>query len=240
MHPVHDPGERLLVLANWKAHLSPAGAGQWLRDFSSRYHAAAGIQVAVAMPCFLLPRFEEQCRDLENVSLAAQDVSSFPPGGYTGTTPAAWLADLVDYALIGHRERRVYFHETNQDCARKVFEAIDAGIRPVLCLGTDNIQAGLGTLESDELERILPAWTPDEAETLEVAGDRAAVAAGVKRLAGFCGNRPVLYGGGVSVKNIADLVTIPELAGVMVARGCLDPREFVALLEKAAQALADR
>ena len=240
MKPDRSTEERLLVLANWKANLSPAGAEKWLRDFSALYRPAERIQVVLAVPCFMLQSLAERCLALPNLSLAAQDISSFPPGGYTGTTPAAWLADLVEYALVGHRERRLYFHETNQDCARKVFEAVDAGIRPVLCLSSDNMRAQISALDRDEVERLLPAWTPGEAEALEVADDAAAIEAGVARLAGLCGGRPVLYGGGVSLKNIDALVALPDLAGVMVGRSCLDPREFIALLESAGRAPAVR
>lgn len=228
---------RKTVLANWKASLSPARAGEWLEEFGRLYRPFEGIRVILALPVLHLPLLGSRCQELPQVSLAVQDVSPFPQGGYTGSTPAAWLAGMVEYVLVGHRERRRYFHETVQDIANKVDEAIAEELCPILCADGETVRGQLAAISGSDLDKTVLAYTPDAAEALEVARKPSAVAEMLGRFADIGGQRPVLYGGGVDSGNVAELITLDKAAGVMCARGCLDPREFVRLLENARQAL---
>lgn len=219
-----------IVLANWKAHLSPAQAEEWVGAFARLYRPVPETQVILAVPFLAMPAVHGLTLNLRNVAMAAQDVSPFPPGGYTGATPAAWLADVAGFVLVGHRERRRYFHETVQDAANKVSEAVAAGLCPILCLPDADVVRHLAPIDSSDLERLVLAYTPEDAEALEVARNRESIAATVRQLAEAAGGRPVLYGGGVNAANVTGLVTIANLAGVMTAGGSLDPAEFVLLL----------
>jgi triosephosphate isomerase len=226
-----------IVLANWKAGLSPAAAGRWLDAFAGRYRPSKRLRVVLAIPFLMLVEARARCGGLPGVILAAQDVSPFPQGSYTGATPADWLRDLVDYVLVGHRERRRYFHETNQDAANKVSEVLAADLQPVLCVSREGLAGQMAALETAELEKTLLACTPEEAEALALSRSVAAVADAARYFAKMTGGRPVLYGGGVNFSNVAGLIALPELAGVMVAGGSLDPAVFAVLLENAEQAL---
>lgn len=221
-----------IVLANWKANLSPAQAEAWVADFGRTYRPSPGVIIVLAVPFLILPSLHGLTRDMKNVFLAAQDVSPFPPGGYTGATPAAWLQGLADYVLIGHRERRRYFHETPQDAANKVSEAAAVGLQPILCLTDAEITRHLAPVDPADLERLILAYTPNDAEALEVARTRESVVSSVRYLADASGGRPVLYGGGVNADNVADFLAIPELAGVMIARGSIDLPDFLRLLDR--------
>jgi len=227
-----------IVLANWKANLSPANAFKWLALFQEKYRVAAGIQVVLAVPFFNLPILKKEFGPFDKVSWAAQDASPFPPGSYTGTVPAAWLTGMAEFVLIGHRERRRYFHETLQDAANKVREAAAAGLRPVLCMDRAIAGPQVAALDRSDMENMIIAYTPDEAEALEVArspGTVAESAAYFKEISGGC---PVLYGGGVHKGNVMNFLALPQLSGVMTASGCLDPQDFLALLHNAAGAVS--
>ncbi|GBE13878.1 triosephosphate isomerase [bacterium BMS3Bbin14] len=226
-----------IVLANWKAHLSPAGAEEWLADFAKGYQPLPGLRVILAVPFLHLDRVRHQAARLDRVYLAAQDVSPYPPGSYTGATPAAWLAGLAEYVLIGHRERRRYFHETTQDAANKVNEAVAAGLRPILCMDRNEAGAQVAALDLAGLEQVVLAYTPADAVQLEVARSAGAIAGAAEYFSGLSGGRPVLYGGGVNADTVGDLIALPRLAGVMTAAGCLDPRHFIDLLVRAGEAL---
>jgi triosephosphate isomerase len=232
------PAREKIVLANWKASLSPAAAARWLDAFAGRYRPSKRLRVVLAVPLLMLADLQGRCRDLPGVALAAQDVSPFPQGGYTGATPADWLRGMAEYVLVGHRERRRYFHETNQDAANKVSETLAAELQPILCASRAGLASQLAALETADLEKTLLAFTPEEAEALEVARSAAGVAESVRYVTGFTGGEPVLYGGGVNFGNVAPLIILPEIAGVMVAGGCLDPLAFVRLLDNAERALA--
>ncbi len=222
-----------IVLANWKANLSPARAAEWLASFKEQYRPVAGIRVVLAVPLLHLQMFGREFRSSDRVSWAAQDVSPFPPGSYTGSFPAAWLQGRVDFVLTGHRERRRYFHESIQDVAGKVRETAAAGLKPVLCMDRQTAAAQIAALDAEDMEQMIVACTPAEAESLEIAASPESVgedAAYFREISGGC---PVLYGGGVNKENVADFLSLPELAGVMVASGCLDPQDFIDLLTRA-------
>jgi len=237
MYPDRPVREKI-VLANWKASLSPAAAARWLDVFAGQYRPSPLLRVILAVPFLVLADLRNRCRPLAGVVLAAQDVSPFPQGGYTGATPADWLSGLADYVLVGHRERRRYFHETDQDAANKVSEALAAELQPILCVNREGLARQLAALEGTAGEHLLLACTPDEADALEVARSSASVADDLSYFARRGGGRPVLYGGGVHAGNVAKLIALPECAGVMVAEGCLDPADFLKLLRNADQALA--
>ncbi len=226
-----------IILANWKAHLSPAGAEKWLAEFAKGYRPLPGLRVILAVPFLHLDRVRQQAARLGRVRLAAQDVSPYPPGSYTGATPAAWLAGVTEYVLIGHRERRRYFHETPQDAANKVSEAVAAGLRPILCMDRSEAGAQVAALDPAGLEQLIAAYTPADAVQLEVARSAGAIAEGAEYFSGLAGGRPVLYGGGVNADTVGELIALPQLAGVMTAAGCLDPRHFIDLLARAGEAL---
>lgn len=228
-----------IVLANWKASLSPLAAGRWCDAFAGQYRPSKLLRVVLAVPFLMLADLQSRCRALTGVALAAQDVSPFPQGGYTGATPADWLMGLADYVLVGHRERRRYFHETNQDAANKVSETLAAELQPILCVSRAGLAGQLAALEGSDLDKILLACTADEADAPEAARNAASVADNARYFARMSGGRPVLYGGGVDSGNVAALIALPEIAGVMVAGGCLDPGDFIRLLHNAARALAD-
>ena len=223
-----------IVLANWKANLSPAHASTWLASFKEKYHPAAGIRVVLAAPFLHLPMFFNEYNLSDKVSWAAQDVSPFPPGGYTGAVPAAWIKGMVEFVLIGHRERRRYFHESVMDSANKVSEVADIGLTPILCMDREIAGKQIAALDRADMDNMIIAYTPDDAEALEVSRELDTVAENAAYLKEISGGCPVLYGGGVNKDNVADLLAMPQLSGVMVASGCIDPQDFIDLLHNAA------
>ena len=227
-----------LIVANWKDKLSPAAADRWLRAFADGYSPLPGLEVVLAVPCLMLAGVSGRCKNLQGVQVAAQDVSPFPPGGYTGAMPAVWLKGVAGYVLAGHRERRRYFHENDREVADKVNAALAAGLIPLLCTDEKGVRSQLAALDDDDLARLMLAYTPSEAVSLEIARDPDTIAEQAERFAGLSGGRPVLYGGGVNEDNAGSLIRLGGLAGVMTAAGCLDPACFLRLLENAGQALA--
>lgn len=215
-----------VVVANWKANLSPAHADEWIRIFSARYQPRPDIEVVLAVPFLILEQAAVKVKELPGLSLAAQGVSPYPSGSYTGATPASWLQGMVEYALLGHRERRKHFHETVQDIAAQVRECVSAGIKPILCLGDEGLSDMRAALDGRELTAVIPAYTPEEAVALERAREITGIQEGIARVSGYFRDRPVLYGGGVDAENSRAILALPEVSGIMLGRGCLDPEGF--------------
>jgi len=219
-----------IVLANWKANLSPNHVDTWLQAFSRGYTPASSVQVVLAVPFLYMERVAEKVGGMEQVVLAAQGVSPFPPGGYTGATPAAWLKGLARYALLGHRERLHYFHEDAQSVAGQVRESVAAGLQPILCLDRDSKSRQLAAMDTSDLEKSLLAFTPGDAVKLEVAAEGRDIIDAAAAFAVSSGGQPVLYGGGVNKDNAVELINLQGISGIMVGRSCLDGAEFAELV----------
>ncbi len=82
-------------------------------------------------------------------------------------------------------------------------------------------------LDSEELDQVICAYTPDSAVALETAHDIESIQAGIVRVNGYFPQRPVLYGGGVNDENAEEILALPEVSGVMVGRVCLDAERFI-------------
>ncbi len=221
-----------MVLANWKANLSPEKAMQWCDAFAGVYQPRIDVEVILAVPSLCLERVSERTRNLAGVCLAAQGVSAYPQGSYTGSTPAAWLRGLVRYTLIGHRERRRYFHETVQDVARQAYESLAEDLHPIVCFDRDLLTAQTAAMAAEELRRLIWAYTPDTPATFEMARGAAEILTMLPHIARKTDSRPVLYGGGVTVDNAEGLWRLPGLSGIMLGQACLDAVAFAAMVNR--------
>ncbi len=221
-----------IVLANWKANLSPERALAWCDAFAAVAHPRGGVETVLAVPALILESVYERTRKIPGVSLAAQGVSPYPQGSYTGALPAAWMRGVVRYGLIGHRERREYFHETVQDVARQGYELLAEEIVPIVCVDSEVLVRQAAAFALEELDRLIWAWTPTTSVGLEMARDMAAIATGVAEVARKTDKRPVLYGGGVTPDNGQAIWSLPGVAGIMLGQGCLDAAAFAELVNR--------
>ena len=221
-----------IVLANWKANLAPERAMQWCEAFAAAYQPRADVEVVLAVPAFSLERVAEKTRKLAGVALAAQGVSPYPQGSYTGSLPAAWLRGLVQYTLVGHQERRRYFHESVQDVARQVYESLAEELQPIICFDREILVAQTAAMAVEELGRLVWAYTPATTVSLEMARSGEDIAAMITLAAKKTDNRPMLYGGGVTVANGKVIWHIPGVAGILLGQGCLDAQAFAGLINQ--------
>lgn len=221
-----------IVLANWKAYLSPERAMQWCEAFAAAYQARSGVEVVIAVPAFSLERVFERMKNLAGVSLASQGVSPYPQGSYTGALPAAWLRGRVRYTLVGHRERRRYFHESVQDVARQVYESLAEELQPIVCIDREVLVQQAAAMAIEELSQLIWAYTPETPVALEMARSGEEIGAMVAQVAQKTDNRPVLYGGGVTVANGKAIWQLPGVSGIMLGQGCLDAKAFAGLIEQ--------
>ncbi|MDD2465159.1 MAG: triose-phosphate isomerase [Desulfobulbus sp.] len=221
-----------MILANWKANLSPDRAMLWLETFRQVYKPRLDLEVILAVPVFYLERVAQQTSRLPGLALAAQNVSSYPQGSYTGATPAAWLRSVATYTLIGHRERRRYFHETVQDVARQTYESLNEDLQPIVCIDHDLLIPQTAAMAAEELEKIIWAYTPDTPRTFEMARSTGDIAEFLPKIAQKTDNRPVLYGGGVTIDNGGTLWQVPGLSGLMLGKGSLDGAAFATMINR--------
>lgn len=223
------------VVANWKSNKTLFEAGQWLQRFHELYrpHPRLKVILAPAFP-FLFPLQQMLEARKSTVLLAAQDVSSFPLGSYTGAVAAEMMSGLVDYVMVGHSERRRWFHETHQEVANKVHEAMTVGITPILCVDQPYARAQFAALSDHELRKSIIGYGPVEAVGVDIAPSPRRVRAAIAELQVMAPDNIILYGGSVSAENAGEYMEIPGLSGLMTATASLEPEEFAAICHQVA------
>ena len=189
--------------------------------------------------------------------LAAQNFYWRDSGAFTGEISASQLRGIVQYALVGHSERRHIFNESDKDIRAKVQSAIRNHINPILCVGEtaserangethdvlhDQLIGGLANITSEELENIViayePVWaigTGQNALPGDVTAAMRTIRNQIKHLYGAkaADGLQVLYGGSVKATSAADYLAIPEVDGLLVGGASLDAYEFNEIIKKA-------
>jgi triosephosphate isomerase len=226
------------VLANWKSHKTMAEAETWLKKFSRLYRPAPQLKVIIAPPAIHLALLLQllQKQELPGIALAIQDLSPFPMGSYTGAVAAEMVLDLVDFAILGHSERRRYFHETNQDVANKASEAGAAGIQPIVCVDQPYARAQLAAMDEKDLKRLLIGYGPVEAIGIDMPQSPEKVREAIAEIQLLAPHTPILYGGSINAGNAADYLSLAGVAGLMVGAASRDPEEFARICDAAAKA----
>ncbi|MBV5306682.1 MAG: triosephosphate isomerase [Desulfobulbaceae bacterium] len=230
------------LIANWKCNKGIEEAQRWFDAFARVYRPVEGLTIIVAPSFISLLSLSNTLKTLglENVSLAAQDVSPFPKGSYTGAVDADMVKSFADYVILGHSERRVYFHETKDDIAGKMSEAIDAGLIPIVCM--EQPYAAYQALPLNDLDskEMIVAFGPMDETTARTPEPPIKAAETARSLSKILHGRPVVYGGSLGPENVKNYLQIPELAGLFIGQASLDVESFLNIYEQMAKAVTNK
>ncbi len=240
-----------LVVANWKMN----GSEALLRDVAKALVGRRGeSDVVLAVPAIHLSLARALLQ--EGVRWASQDVHWLESGAYTGELSAEMIAQMgASHSIVGHSERRAQFAESDETVAKKANACFRAGIIPIVCVGESlEVRQAQQTEEvvCRQLEVVLaeiptgseglivayePIWaigtgkeaTPEMAQEVHVALKEMALKAGIHL-------DKVLYGGSVKEDNVAGLMLMPDIDGVLVGGASLSAQGFSELCTNAAAA----
>lgn len=213
-----------IVLANFKSHKNSSEVESWLKTVSPVATVAIDkVTVLVAPSTIHLAQSSSHISSNKySLALCAQDVSPFPAGAYTGAVNAAQLKEYgIKYALIGHTERRRYFHETAVDVANKARELLSVGITPAICVSREEIEPQFAALDDGIQDDCIYCFEPPADIGGTVAAPSDVIEDTLAMIRRYT-SAPVLYGGSVTPDNIATLLKT-SIDGVLVATASLDP-----------------
>lgn len=244
----------ILVVGNWKMNLLRGEALELVTELQ-RLDAVATehIDVVICPPYTALSALAD--RGLHGIKLGAQNCHVNERGAFTGEVSAEMLCDVgCTYVIIGHCERRRDYHETDAEIGRKAHHALQAGLRPIICVGEqreerqsgkthevlyrqiDDIVEAAGTdVVSKSVIAYEPVWAIGTglAATAEQAQDvHASIRARLMQHA-VSGTVPILYGGSVTSANAAELFGCQDVDGALVGGASLKAQEFAQIVHEA-------
>ncbi|MEE8369838.1 MAG: triose-phosphate isomerase, partial [Dehalococcoidia bacterium] len=133
-----------VIAGNWKCHTRLASARALAAGLRERIDSVAGVEKVICPPfVYVVP--VAKALDGSSIRIGAQDLHWEDDVAATGEVGPQMLAELAEYVIIGHSERRHQLGETDEMVNRKVKAALAAGLKPIMCVGEtlQERQAGL-------------------------------------------------------------------------------------------------
>ena len=256
----------VVIAANWKMNTTPSDAGELAVTIAGRTRVQ-GVTRVICPPFVSIAAVRDALAGVDpGVGVGAQDVHHELAGAYTGDISAPMLVGLADWVIVGHSERRRDHGETDAQIGRKLARAVEAGLRPILCVGEqlEDRDAGravavvdaqlAGALADHDPQALAdaglviayePVWaigTGRNALGSDAAAMAEAIRAALNRLGwgASAGEVPILYGGSVTAANIGEFLAEPSIDGALVGGASLKPDEMAGIVGRAGVTAAAR
>lgn len=247
------------IVGNWKLNFTVGEASIYLHKLLKALSNYRDVDVIVAPSTIALQPLSLQV-DRHKIKLCAQNAFYRDYGAFTGEISFSQLRGIVDYAIVGHSERRYILGEDDKMIAKKVAGAIRNKITPILCIGEteserafgetadvirDQLVGGLSEVSDDDIDKVIiayePVWAISSTKSAKLATpDEVAEVVKLirKNLADIYGtkvaeNIPVLFGGSVNPSNAGAYLTVPGVNGLLVGGASLILGEFIDIIETA-------
>ncbi len=248
---------RKIVAGNWKMNMDLAEglrfAGSIDKYFKENPSGKAGV--ILCTPFIHLAGVSEILKH-GKVALGAQNCASEASGAFTGEVSALMVKSTgAEYVIIGHSERRTFYHEDDKLLNKKTLLGINSGLKVIFCCGEilnereagkhflivkRQLEEGLFTLTEQQMDMIViayePVWaigtgltaTPDQAQEMhKYIRDRVK-----EKYGNECAKKmPILYGGSCKPSNAGEIFSKPDVDGGLIGGASLKKEDFVAIVE---------
>lgn len=242
-----------LIVGNWKMFTTTAEAELLVERVDAKVLPTHGSEVVFCPPATALENVKAKLNTLkhkQSYSLGIQNIYDQDEGPFTGEISAAQVKDLVNYAIVGHSERRRIFAERDTEIAKKVAACLRHNITPILCVGetlaereaghskrvvVDQLTVDLGYMTAQELENIViayePVWaigTGNFAKPDDVREMIGVIRGHIEELYGEIhgAHVRVLYGGSVEPENARSYTRIAGCDGLLVGGASINYIKF--------------
>ncbi len=248
---------KAIIAGNWKMNKTRPEAKALLNELKPMISDINDIVIAACVPFTNLETALEATKD-SNIKIGAENCHFEKSGAFTGEISADMLAEMgVEYVIIGHSERRQYFAETDETVNKRTKAALEAGLKPIVCVGellwerdcdiTKEVIARqikldfLGISAEDAKKCVIayePVWaigtgrtaTPEQAEEV-CAFIREELAR--KYDEATAESMTIQYGGSMNAKNAADLLAKTNIDGGLIGGASLKAADFTAIITAA-------
>lgn len=242
-----------LIIGNWKMNTDIAAAEKLVMDIDESL-SDLQTKVVVCPPHVFLEQVYlilAQNKD-SSLSVGVQNISWEEEGAITGDISVEMVQEWVDYAIVGHSERRKYFAETNVLINKKIKLCLKHSIVPVLCVGETrlltgdvaelgrDLNEGLADLTVDELKKVVVAYEPIWA----IGTGNPATPHYANKVMGNLRNWlkdefgfdvaesiKILYGGSINEKNSKDFLKEEHIDGLLIGGASLNAKSFVKIVK---------
>ena len=243
------------IAGNWKMNKNPEEAKAFVEAVASKLPSSDLVEAGIAAPAVDLTAVLAAAKG-SNLKVAAQNCYFKNSGAFTGETSPEVLKQIgTDYVVIGHSERRDYFHETNEDINKKAKAIFENGMLPIICCGESletyeagkaaefvgaQVSAALAGLTAEQVSSTVIAYEPIWAIGTGKSADAniadeicGVVRKTVEKLYGkeVSDSVRIQYGGSVKPENIAEYMAKENVDGALVGGASLQADSFLALLD---------
>jgi triosephosphate isomerase len=247
---------KTLIVGNWKMNLKTAEASLLVHRLHEKIKIHKNLEIVLAPVSLQLQPISLQI-DHRKFKLAAQNAFFQDSGAYTGEISFTQLSGLVDYAIIGHSERRHIFGESLIEVTKKVAAAYRNGIVPILCVGEtnteklagetervvhDQVVTALANVTAEDIEKIViayePVWaigTGNVAKPDQVESVARIIRKNITELYGeaTASKVRILYGGSVNPSVASGFLRAKGIDGLLVGGASLNYQQFSEIVASA-------
>ncbi len=251
-----------IIAGNWKMNKTIAEARELvgaLREELARIAGDGKVEIVLCPSFLAVPTVAEMVKGTQ-IRAGAQDLYWEIKGAFTGEIAPPMLAEVCEYVIIGHSERRQFFGETDESVNKKLKAALAHKLQPIVCVGENlaqnetgktaevvggQVRAAFAELSREQARGVVIAYEPIWA----IGTGKAATGAGANAVIGLTIRGAVAdlydettaqavrvqYGGSVNPKNIAEFLAQPEIDGALVGGASLVAADFIAICQAASK-----
>lgn len=247
-----------IIAGNWKMYKTLTEAKQFAEEVRGLAPDSEKVDTVICAPSLFLEQLTQELSN-SNVHVGAQTMHFESEGAFTGEVSPVQLADIgVEYVILGHSERREYYHETDEAVNKKIHAAFAHSLTPIVCVGETleereagntsskvemQIEKALENLSGSQVKQTIIAYEPiwaigtGKTATSENANEVCqAIRMKVESLFGkeIAHAVRIQYGGSVKPENIQELLLMEHIDGALVGGASLQASSFLKLLEAGA------
>ena len=249
---------RACVAGNWKMNKSVQESLSLVKELLPRLGSIENVDSVICPPFIALAKVSDLVKN-SKIELGAQNLYWEEKGAYTGEISPGMIAEIAEHVILGHSERRAYFQDTDEAVNKKVLAALNAGLKPILCVGetldeNENGKTGdvvqrqltdaLKGVSIEDFGKIMiayePVWAIGTGKAATAEGANQVIKKYIRDEVSSLYSREaadkvrILYGGSVKPENAKEYFQQPNIDGALVGGASLKADAFIQITEAAA------